>query len=257
MAFCAASTGTISDAGRGRRIVMAILLAAVRERHRSIAASSTAIAFLVGAACSALSGYIGMFIAVAGEHPHRRRRPAQPQGGADRRPARRRRLRLPGRRPGLLGVSAYLFVGSIGGSARIRSRDALPDRRLRLRRLLRRPLRPARRRYLHQGRRRRRRPRRQGRGRHPGGRPAQRRRSSPTSSATTSATAPAVAPTSSSRPSAENIGAMILGVALYAGDRQQRRRLDLLPAGPARVRAHRLDGRHPGRPATGDGRATR
>ena len=38
---------------------------------------------------------------------------------------------------------------------------------------LRRPLRPARRRHLHQGRRRRRRPRRQGRGRHPRGRPAQ------------------------------------------------------------------------------------
>ena len=59
---------------------------------------------------------------------------------------------------------------------RDRGRSAVPHRRLRLRRLVRRAVRPARRRHLHQGRRRRRRPRRQGREGHPRRRPPQRGR---------------------------------------------------------------------------------
>ena len=98
----------------------------------------------------------------------------------------------------LLGVCG--IFAAFGGFDGDPTQRAVPDRRLRLRRLLRGAVRPARRRHLHQGRRRRRRPRRQGRGRHPRGRPAQRGASSPTSSATTSATAPAVAPTCSSPP---------------------------------------------------------
>ena len=67
---------------------------------------------------------------------------------------------------GLYGWSEQVHRGPAGA-------DSAPDRRLRLRRLVRRALRAARRRHLHQGGRRRRRPRRQGRGGHPRGRPAQ------------------------------------------------------------------------------------
>ena len=97
----------------------------------------------------------------------------------------------------LLGVYG-IFVAF--GGLRPAAAGAVPDRRLRLRRLVRGPLRPARRRDLHQGRRRRLGPRRQGREGHPRGRPAQRGASSRTWSATTSATAPVVARTCSSRP---------------------------------------------------------
>ena len=76
----------------------------------------------------------------------------------------------------LLGVWG-IFVALRGARRRRPSYadGAVPHRRLRLRRLVRGPLRPARRRHLHQGRRRRLRPRGQGRGGHPRGRPAQRR----------------------------------------------------------------------------------
>ena len=67
---------------------------------------------------------------------------------------------------GLYWLVSHVHRGSAGP-------DPPPDRRLRLRRVVRGALRAARRRHLHQGGRRRRRPRRQGRGRHPGGRPAQ------------------------------------------------------------------------------------
>ena len=73
----------------------------------------------------------------------------------------------------LLGV--YGIFVAFGGFDQP-CRGAVPHRRLRLRRLVRGAVRPARRRYLHQGRRRRLGPRRQGRGGHPRGRPAQRGR---------------------------------------------------------------------------------
>ena len=71
-------------------------------------------------------------------------------------------------------ASSRLFGGLVRrpGDAR----RAVPHRRLRLRRLVRGPVRPARRRHLHQGRRRRLGPRRQGREGHPRGRSAQRGR---------------------------------------------------------------------------------
>ena len=74
----------------------------------------------------------------------------------------------------LLGVLGIFVAYQLLLGGQIAVAGAVPDRRLRLRRQLRRPVRPARRRHLHQGRRRRRRPRRQGRGGHPRRRPAQR-----------------------------------------------------------------------------------
>ena len=59
----------------------------------------TGIAFLVGAACSMASGIIGMYISVQVERPDGRRGAAQPRRGGPGRDARRRRLRLPRRRP--------------------------------------------------------------------------------------------------------------------------------------------------------------
>ena len=73
----------------------------------------------------------------------------------------------------LLGVWRIFVL--FGGSSTNRRRGAVPDRRLRLRRLVRGPLRPARRRDLHQGRRRRLGPRGQGREGNSRGRSAQRR----------------------------------------------------------------------------------
>ena len=106
------------------------------------------------------------------EHPDRLGGPhvaerRAPDGAARRRrlgPLRRRHVALRRRRP--LLAREPVHRGPAGA-------DPAPDRRLRLRRVVRGALRAARRRHLHQGRRRRRRPRRQGRGRHPGGRPAQ------------------------------------------------------------------------------------
>ena len=68
-------------------------------------------------------------------------------------------------RVGLNFAGASTCYTLLSYSSRTRPSDAVP-RRLRLRRLLHRPLRPRRRRHLHQGRGRRRGPRRQGRGGH-------------------------------------------------------------------------------------------
>ena len=109
-----------------------------------------------------------------GEPAHGRGRAAQPGARGAGRHARRRRLRLPGRR-----AQPARRVRHLRRLRRVHEPaggGAVPHRRLRLRRQLRGALRPARRRHLHQGGRRRRRPRRQGRGRHPRGRPAQRGR---------------------------------------------------------------------------------
>ena len=133
----------------------------------------TGIAFLVGAACSMASGHHRHVHQRQVQRPHRRGRPLQP---------RRRRSRSAMRGGAvsgflvvalsLLGVwSMFVLFGGLDKP----SPGPLPHRRLRLRRLVRGPLRPAGRRDLHQGRRRRLRPRGQGGEGHPGGRPAQRR----------------------------------------------------------------------------------
>ncbi len=157
----------------------------------------TGVAFLVGAACSMASGIIGMFVAVKAN--------VRTASAARRSLVEAVQVAMRGGAVSgflvvalsLLGV--YLMFVAFGGLVQP-GRRPVPDRRLRLRRLVRGPVRPARRRDLHQGRGRRVGPRGQGREGHPGGRPAQRRASSPTSSATTSATAPAAAPTCSNRP---------------------------------------------------------
>ena len=131
------------------------------------------------------------------QHPHRHRRDDEPQPGAADRAAGRGGFRPRRGRdePPRRGRALLALRGDAGLPAR-----PPPDRGLRLRGELRRPLRPARRGDLHEGGRRGRRPRGQG-----GGRASPRTtratpRSSPTSSATTWATAPAAGPTSSSPP---------------------------------------------------------
>ena len=158
----------------------------------------TGVAFIVGAACSMASGIIGMYISVKSnvrtaaaarrslvEAVQVAMRGGAVSGLPRRRPVAPRRVRHLHRLRRLVGEPGY-------------ARRAVPHRRLRLRGLVRRAVRPARRRHLHQGRGRRLGPRRQGREGHPRGRSAQRRASSRTSSATTSATAPAAARTCSS-----------------------------------------------------------
>ena len=116
-------------------------------------------------------------------HVHRRplertnggRRTEEPEGRGHGLASRWRRFGLPGRGaepPRRLG-----HLPRLQPNPRPPAGDrAVPHRRLRLRRQLRGAVRPARRRYLHEGGRCRRGPRRQGRSGHPGGRPAQRRR---------------------------------------------------------------------------------
>ena len=160
----------------------------------------TGIAFLVGAACSMASGIIGMFVAVQAERPDRVGRPAQPRRGGPGRDARRGRLGLPRRRPVAARRLGHLHRLPDVLRRSDRRPGAVPHRRLRLRRVVRRAVRPARRRHLHEGRRRRRRTS-SARSRRASPRTTRATRaSSRTSSATTSATAPAAAPTCSSRP---------------------------------------------------------
>ena len=136
----------------------------------------TAIAFIVGAACSMASGIIGMFISVKAnvrtasaarrslvEAVQVAMRGGAVSGLPRRRPVAPRRL---GHLHRLLDVHRR----------RHGRRGAVPHRRLRVRRVVRRALRPARRRHLHQGRRRRVRPRRQGGEGHPRGRSPERGR---------------------------------------------------------------------------------
>ncbi len=109
----------------------------------------------------------------ASERPHGRGRSEQPGRRHQYVASRRRGLGLPG--GGAQPDRRFEHLRHLQPRARPPDRrSALPHRRLRLRRELRGPLRPAWRWYLHQGRRRGRRPRRQGRGGHSRGRPPQR-----------------------------------------------------------------------------------
>ena len=173
----------------------------LRERPRAARGIITSLAFLVGALLSGISGFIGMYVAVRQQHPHRRGGPRSPGRGADGRPARRRGLRLPGRRARSARRQQRLLARLLFARPDDRRRgNAVLDRRLRAsapasspsspssaaastpKRPTSAPIWSAR------------------------SRPASRRTtratrpSSPTSSATTSATARAAAPTSSSRP---------------------------------------------------------
>ncbi len=130
------------------------------------------LSFVFGALCSVFAGYVGMWVSI---RANIRTAHAALTSLND-----ALRIALRGG-----AVSGLLVVAMTppgrgrplrpGQRARRRGADQDPaaDRRLRLRRLVRGAVRPARRRYLHQGRRRRRGPGRQGRGRHPRGRPAQ------------------------------------------------------------------------------------
>ena len=103
----------------------------------------TSFAFLFGALLSGL-GLHRHVRRRPSQHPHRRRRPAQPGRGADRRPARRRRLRLPRRRPrSARRQRIYWVVYQFAEGAAGRGRNAVLDRRLRLRRQLSSPSSPS------------------------------------------------------------------------------------------------------------------
>ncbi len=137
-------------------------------RLRGRAGIRTGVAFLVGAACSMASGIIGMYISVKAN--------VRTAAAARRSLVEAVQVAMRGGAVSgflvvalsLLGVyGIFVTFGGLGTGGR-----AVPDRRLRLRRQLRRALRPAGRRDLHEGRRRRLGPRRQGRGGHPRGRPA-------------------------------------------------------------------------------------
>ena len=161
--------------------VVAVLLA-VGYSFDSKTSSWIALSFVVGAGCSALAGYFGMRVATkanvrtanaartslgdaltvafsggAGDGPVRRGAGRAGPGAAV--PDFRRRLGRPRRHA--------------GGLARRDQDGALDAQRLLAGRQQHRPVRPRRRRHLHQGRRRRGRPGRQGLRRHPRGRPAQ------------------------------------------------------------------------------------
>ena len=160
-------------------IAIAALLGVIRTSQESPEAGlnlawRTGVAFIFGAFCSGLAGFIGMIIAVR----------ANLRTAAAARNSLGEAMTIAlrgGAVSGLLVVALsllgvfFLFELYGGVSNQIDGVPVAPslDRRLRLRGLLRGPLRPARRRHLHQGRRRRRRPGGQGGGGHPGGRPAQ------------------------------------------------------------------------------------
>ena len=157
--------------GRHRRRRRLLRDASIRSTRGVI----TSLSFLFGALLSGISGYIGMYIAV---RSNSRTASAARRSLGEALTVALRGGAVSGFLVVALGLLGVLIIYWVGLSARPehaagRGRDALLDRRLRLWRLLRRPLRPAWRRYLHQGRRRRRRPRRQGRGRHPRGRSPQ------------------------------------------------------------------------------------
>ena len=136
----------------------------------------TGLAFLVGAACSMASGIIGMYISVQSN--------VRTAAAARRSLVEAVQVAMRGGAVSGFLVVALSLLGVYGIFAAVRRpvrrpgdpRRAVPHRRLRLRRLVRGALRPARRRHLHEGRRRRLGPRRQGREGHPRGRPAQRGR---------------------------------------------------------------------------------
>src|SRR5438270_545090 len=105
------------------------------------------------------------------EHPHCERGALEPQqGAADRAAGRRGERVVRGRHE---PVRRRPALHRARGAALRADQDSSHDRGLRIRRIVRGPVRAAGWRHLHEGRRRRRRPGRQGRGGDPGGRPAQ------------------------------------------------------------------------------------
>ncbi len=178
-AFLRRQNTTITILALVLAVVIFILYAFVRDHHDFDPVPTalglafwTTLSFVLGAACSVVAGYVGMWISI---RANIRTASAARTSLND---ALRTALRG-GAVSGLFVVAMSLF--GVGGLYWLVSKFTAvspahipaPDRRLRLRRLVRRPLRPARRRHLHEGRRRRRGPRRQGRGRHSRGRPAQ------------------------------------------------------------------------------------
>ena len=136
-------------------VVLGALITAFEDPGRGI---RTAIAFIVGAFLSGLSGYIGMSIAVQANQ--------RTASAAARSLGEALTVALRGGAvSGFLVVSLSL-LGVFGHLLRLRrrrsepGRGTLPDHRLRLRRLVRGPFRPVGRWYLHQGGRCRRGPRR-------------------------------------------------------------------------------------------------
>ena len=112
----------------------------------------TGVAFLIGAACSMACGIIGMLVSVKAN--------VRVASAARRSLVEAVQVAMRGGAVSgflvvalsLLGVwSIFALNGGLAGGDEHQG-GALPDRRLRLRRQLRGPLRPARRRYLHQGR---------------------------------------------------------------------------------------------------------
>ena len=122
MAFLRRQYGTIAILAIVTAVLIAVIVGAVSEGVKDIEPEGsgdtisivyspeavvdnweegllTGIAFLVGAFCSGLAGYIGMFIAVRSNVRTASAATAQPQGSDHRLPPRRRRLRLPRRRP--------------------------------------------------------------------------------------------------------------------------------------------------------------
>ncbi len=157
----------------------------------------TTLSFVLGAACSVVAGYVGMWISIR----------ANIRTASAARTSLNDALRIAlrgGAVSGLFVVAMSLF--GVGRPLLAREpvhrgaegAHSAADRRIRVRRVLRGALRAAGRRHLHEGRRRRRGPRRARSKRASRKTIRATRPSSPTSSATTSATAPAAAPTSSS-----------------------------------------------------------
>ena len=133
----------------------------------------TAVAFLVGAACSMASGIIGMYISVKSN--------LRTASAAQRSLVEAVQVAMRGGAVSGFLVVALSLLGVWGifmlyGGATNPAMAPFLIVGFGFGASLRGPLRPARRWYLHQGRRRRRRPGGQGRGGHPGGRPAQRGR---------------------------------------------------------------------------------
>ncbi len=143
MAFLNRQYRTIATLAIFAAILVAVVLALLGQGSSADKwnlAWHTAVAFLIGALCSGLSGYIGMYVAVKSN--------SRTASAATRSLGEALMVSLRGG-----AVSGFLVVAlSLLGVSLV----PFANRRLRLRRQLRGPLRPAWRRHLHEGRRRRR-----------------------------------------------------------------------------------------------------